>query len=119
MSESSVPNPRRASNHRASLAVLLGIVAALTVPGAVVLTQHSGRLVLLDAAWSIPLGFALGVAALLLARGARGTVSRTLERAGGHRRIRTAKILAVAGVSLALSASIAIGFYQVLLQLEG
>ena len=112
-------SPTRSSNRRASLGVVLGSVAVATVPGAVVLTQHSGRLVLLDAAWSIPFGFAVGVAALLLARGAGTTLSLTLERSGGTRRIRAAKILAVAGICVALSASIAIGFYELLVRLEG
>jgi hypothetical protein len=119
VSVGSVTIQRRQSNHRASLAVLVAIVGALTVPGAIVLTQRSGRLVLLDAAWSIPVGFLLGLAALLLARGAGGTVTRTLERAGGVRRIRIAKILAVAALSVALSAAIAVGFYELLLRLEG
>ena len=109
----------RSSNSRASLAVLLGLVALAAVPAAIVLAQRSQRLDLIDAAWSIPPAFAAGVAALLHARGARGTFARTLERAGGAGRIRTGKILAVAGICLALSASIAIGFYELLLRLEG
>lgn len=118
MAAGSVSIARQGTNHRASLAVLLALLSAVTVPGAVVFTQHS-NFVLLDAAWSIPVGFALGVGALLLARGAAGTLSRTLGRSGGGRRIRAAKILAVLGLSLALSAAIAIGFYELLVRLEG
>ena len=83
------------------------------------LSRHVAGLALLDAAWAIPVAFAFGVAALLFARGARGTISRTLERAGGRGRIRLGRVLAVAGICVALSASIAIGFYELLLRLEG
>ena len=50
-----------------------------------------------------------GVLALLFVRGARGRIRQTLERAGGVGRIRTAKILAIAGICCALSASISVG----------
>ena len=43
----------------------------------------------------------------------------TLERAGGAGRIRLGRVLAVAGICVALSASIAVGFYELLLRLEG
>src|SRR5207244_88943 len=58
-------------------------------------------------------------AALLFARGARGRIRRTLERAGGLGRVRLGRVLGVAGISVALSASIAVGFYELLLRLEG
>ncbi|HET7567191.1 MAG TPA: hypothetical protein VFJ91_04315 [Gaiellaceae bacterium] len=109
----------RSSNHRASLAVLAGVVSAATVPAAVLVAQRSATLDLVDAAWAIPLGFVTGAAALLLARGAAGAWTRSLERAGGARRIRTARILAVAGLSLTLAAAIAVGFYELLVRLEG
>jgi hypothetical protein len=112
-------SPTRSSNHRASLAVLLGLLAVVSVPAAIALSGRSQAIGLIDAAWAIPVAFGLGVAALLFARGARGTIVRTLERAGGRGRIRTGRILAVAGISIALSASIAVGFYELLLRLEG
>ena len=59
------------------------------------------------------------MAALLFVRGARGRIRSTLERAGGTGRIRLGRFLAVAGISIALSASIAVGFYELLLRLEG
>jgi len=111
-------SPTRSSNHRASLAVLLGLVAVAAVPAAIVAAQRIQGIDLLDAAWAIPFAFAAGVAALLFARGASGTIARTLDRAGGRGRIRTARILAVAGICLALSGSIAVGFYELLVRLE-
>jgi len=74
---------------------------------------------LLDAAWAIPVAALCGIAALLLARGARGRIRRTLERAGGAGRSRLGRYLGVAGLCVALSASIAVGFYELLLRLEG
>ena len=44
---------------------------------------------------------------------------RTLERAGGAGRMRIGRILGVAGICLAVSAGIAVGFYELLLRLEG
>jgi len=109
---------RNSGNPRASLSASLGLLAAVSLPLAVYLTRRLPGVSLLDAAWAIPVAIALGVAALLFARGARGTIARTLERAGGRARIRTGRILAVAGISIALSASIAVGFYELLLHLE-
>jgi len=108
----------RVSNHRASFAVLVGLVAAIAVPGAIVMARQTGGIQLLDAAWAIPVAALSGVLALLFVRGARGRMRETLERAGGTGRIRTAKILAIAGICFALSGSIAVGLYEVLLRLE-
>jgi len=106
------------SNHRASLAFLVALCGVLAVPAAVVLSQQTGRVRLLDAVWSIPVAMGLSVAALLLGRGARGRIRRTLERASGVGRVRAARWLAVAGICVALSASIAVGFYELLVRLE-
>ena len=109
----------RKGNFRASLAILSGLVAVLAVPAAVVVSRRSSEFTLVDAAWAIPVAAAFGVAALLFARGARGRIRATLERARGRARARAARVLGVAGICLALSAAIAIGFYELLLRLEG
>ncbi len=111
-------SPTRSSNRRASLAVACGILAVAAVPAAVVLAGRTQGVGLLDAAWAIPVAFAAAVADLLFARGARGTLSLTLERSGGSRRIRTARVLAVVGLCIALAAAIAVGFYELLVRLE-
>jgi len=105
-------------NHRASLALVAALCGVLVVPAAVVVSRQTGRVRLFDAAWSIPVAMALSVAALLLARGARGRIRRTLERAGGVGRVRASRWLAVAGICVALSSSIAVGFYELLVRLE-
>ncbi|HKI93350.1 MAG TPA: hypothetical protein VJ986_13700 [Gaiellaceae bacterium] len=109
----------RSRNHRATAAVLAGFVALAAIPAAIYLAQRSQRIGLLDAAFAIPVAAVFGVAAVLLARGARGTIVRTLERAGGFRRIRYGRLLGILGICVALSASIAVGFYELLVRLEG
>ena len=109
--------PRRA-NVRAWLAFLCGVIAAGVIPVAIELTRKVPGAVLLDAVWAIPVAAVAAVASLLFARGARGAIVRTLERMGGSAWIRLGRILAVAGICLTLSASIAVGLYELLLRLE-
>jgi hypothetical protein len=106
------------SNHRASLALIAALCGVLVVPAAVALSRQTGKIHLLDAVWAIPIGMGLSLGALLLARGARGQIRRTLERAGGAGRLRATRWLAVAGICVALSAGIAVGFYELLVRLE-
>jgi hypothetical protein len=109
--------PRR-PNVRAWLAFLFGLLAAAIIPAAIELTRKIPGAALLDAVWAIPVAFAAAVVSLLFARGAKGAIARTLERAGGSVWIRLARILAVAGICITLSASIAVGLYELLLRLE-
>ena len=107
------------SNVRASLALLAGLCGLIAVPAAIVLARRVHRLVLLDAAWAIPVAIAFAMLALLFARGAQGRIRASLERAGGGTRLRWGRRLAVAGICVALAASLAVGFYELLLRLEG
>ena len=109
--------PRR-PNYRAGLAVLFGVVAAAIIPAAIELTRKIPGAALLDAVWAIPVAAVASAAALLFARGARGAIARTLERTGGSFWIRLGRLLAVAGICFTLSASIAVGVYELLLRLE-
>jgi hypothetical protein len=106
------------ANHRASFALIAALCGLVAVPVAVLLSRQTGKIHLLDAVWSIPVAMGLSVLGLLLARGARGEIRRTLERAGGAGRLRATKWAAVAGICVALSASIAVGFYELLVRLE-
>ena len=105
-------------NGRALLAFLFGLLSAGLIPAAIVLTHRIPDLVLLDAVWAIPVAAASAVVSLLFARGARGAIARTLEPVGGAGWIRIGRILAVAGICVTLSASIAVGLYELLLRLE-
>ena len=89
------------------------------MPIAVVLSRQTAGVRLIDAVWAIPVALACGIAALLFSRGAGGRIRWTLERAGGLGRVRLGRMLGVAGIWVALSASIAVGFYELLLRLEG
>jgi hypothetical protein len=105
-------------NTRASLGLAAGLCALLAVPAAILIAQRDQAIVLLDAAWAIPVAIAFGIGAFLFARGAQGRIRATLERAGGRTRVRWARRLAVAGICVALAASIAVGFYELLLRIE-
>jgi hypothetical protein len=113
----SIQQPRRA-NHRASLAVLLGIVAVAVIPVGIELTRRFPGVALIEAAWGIPVAVVTGIGALLFARGARGSIARTLERSGGAARIRLGRVLAIAGICIGLAATISVVVYEVLLRLE-
>lgn len=110
-------HPRR-PNHRASLAFLCGLAAAGVIPVAIELTRKVPGAGLLDAVWAIPVAAVAAVASLRFERGARAAIARTLEQAGGALRVRIGHVLAVAGICFTLSASIAIGLYELLLRLE-
>jgi hypothetical protein len=109
--------PRR-PNYRAFLAFLFGVLAVAIIPAAIELTRKVHGAALLDAVWAIPVAAGAAVVSLLFARGARGAIARTLERTGGSLWIRLGRFLAVAGICITLSASIAVGLYELLLRLE-
>jgi hypothetical protein len=109
---------RRRPNYRAGLAFLFGLVAAGIIPAAIELTRKIPGAALLDAVWAIPVAAAAATVSLLFARGARGTIARSLDRVGGSFWIRLGRFLAIAGICVTLSASIAVGLYELLLRLE-
>jgi hypothetical protein len=110
-------SPTRSSNHRASLALVLGLAGVVAVPGAVVLARQTSGVNLIDAAYAIPVAALCSAAALLFARGARARIRRALRASGTHR-VRAAVVLGVAGICFALSGGIAVGLYELLLRLE-
>ena len=106
----------QSSSGRPSLAVLLGLVGVLAIPAGVALARYDTHIALLDAAWAIPVAALASVAALLEIRGTSGHVRFSLAPV---KTIRAGRVLAVLGVCMTLSAAIAVGFYYLLLQLEG
>ena len=84
------------------------------MPLAIVGTRYSSTYRLLDAGFAIPLGLVVGIAALALARSARRRNERALGRLGGETAVRWGRILATAGICLALTALISVGVYQFL-----
>ena len=98
--------------------MLVGLLSAVTVPAAVFATRYSEEYDLLHAAFAIPVAVALGVGALVLARAARKRNERTLGRAGRLRVAAWGRAFAVLGLSIAASAAIAVGVYELLTYLE-
>lgn len=84
------------------------------MPLAILGTRYARSYRLLDAGYAIPAGLALGVAALLLARAARRGDERSLERLGGTRAIRAARVLGAVGICIALTALLSVGVYHLL-----
>ena len=73
---------------------------------------------LLDAVWAIPVAAVAAFASLMFERGGRAVVSRTLERAGGSRRLMAAHVFAVTGICFTLSSALAVGVYEFLVWKE-
>jgi hypothetical protein len=104
----------RSGNGRARASVLVGLLAAAALPLTIAAAEVWNRIRLIEASAAIPVAFVLGVAAILLARGARERVRRTIGRVGGERLAATGRALGVLAVMLACSGAIAVGFYYVL-----
>ena len=98
--------------------MVFGVVAVAAVPAGMILAGRLAGMTLVDAAYAVPVAAVAGVVAILFARGATGRIRATLERAGGAGRARAGRLLGAAGVCIALSGAIAVGFYELLLRLE-
>jgi hypothetical protein len=108
--------PTRSSsrpNARAWTSVVVGLLSVAAVPAGVALT-HYRDVELLKAGWAVAPGLVLGVASLLLARGARRRTERTIGRVGGRGLTKAGHLLGALGVYLALAAALSVGFYELL-----
>jgi hypothetical protein len=105
----------RAANRRAWLALVLGIAALATLPAAVELSRRSSRVELLDVAYAIPLAFALGLVALIMARRARQNLRWLRLREGGTGVASAAVVIGLVAVCLAVTAALSVGFYGLVL----
>jgi hypothetical protein len=106
--------PRTDVAGRGLLAVVLGAASTVTMPIAVLATRYFEQYELLHAAYAIPVGAALGVAALLAARSARRLASRSVAPAAGATAARAGLILGLVGLWLAGAAAISVGVYGLL-----
>src|SRR2546423_903266 len=107
------------SSWSARLAVVLGVLAALTVPGSVAAARQLSGVTLLHALYvGTPASVLLGLLALLCARRARLAATRSVRpvRSGSLRAVR---ITAWTGFYVGLVAALALGFYGVLVALGG
>jgi hypothetical protein len=105
-------------NARAAWSVVLGLLAAATMPVAIVATRYSESYELLHAAFAIPVAVALGIAAVVLARRARALDRATLGKAGGTKAARIGRLLGILGLCIAASATIAVAVYELLVAVE-
>jgi hypothetical protein len=97
---------------------VLGVLATLTLPVAIVATRYSSSYELLHAGFAIPLAVAFGIFAIVLARKARAFDRATLGRAGGGRTARIGRFLGILGLCIAASGAIAVAVYEVLHAIE-
>jgi len=91
---------------------VFGLLAVAALPAAIVAARLSARIDLIQAAAAIPVAAGLGVLAVVTGRRGRRTLASL--RAGGERLAAVGRGLGVLGLCLALTASISVGFYVVL-----
>ena len=105
---------RSSGNGRAVVAVAFGLLATATMPVAILATRYSGSYELLHAGLAIPVGIALGILAVWLAREALRHDDARLGRAGGRGAARLGRALGVLGIALAATGLVAVGVYGLL-----
>jgi hypothetical protein len=94
---------------------LLGLLGVLTLPAAIEVSRRSNRIELLDASYAIPVAFALGFVALVMARRARRNLRWLRLREGGTGVASAAVAIGLIGVCLALTAALSLAFYGLVL----
>jgi hypothetical protein len=102
------------SNKEARLAAALGAVAMLVIPAAVAAAAFTTRVQLLPAVYvAVPVAFVTGLLAVAVYRRARAELERSVRRVS-ERPVRIARFLALAGLYLAVTGALALGFYGLL-----
>ena len=109
---SSNGGPPRPGSARAS--VLVGLLSVATMPAAILATRWSEQYELMQAGFAIPVGAALGLLAIALARRARSRLAPTLGHARGSRTARLGRFLGLLGFLLALTAAGSLAVYWIL-----
>ena len=97
------------------MALLLGVLGLLTMPAAVEAARRSDRIALLDAAYAVPLGFLLGLLAVVMGRRARHNLRWLRLREGGTAVASTAIVVGLVSLCLAVTAALSVGFYELVL----
>ena len=96
---------------------MLGLAAVAAIPAAIALAQVSPRVTLLQAGFGVPVAAVFGLAAVLVARGARRRSQLSIA-ASGRGVGRLGRFLGFFGLSLAASGAIAVGFYELLVRAQ-
>jgi len=93
---------------------VFGLLALAAIPVAVVVSSTRPELRLLQALEiAVPIGFVLGLIAVLLSRRARLRLERSVRR-NGARLVRTARLVAWSGVYVSVTGALALAFYGIL-----
>jgi peptidoglycan/LPS O-acetylase OafA/YrhL len=105
-------SPISSSKRRSWFAVLVGLAAVLTMPGAIVVAQQSKRVDLMDAAYGVPVGFLLGIVATGMARRAKRNLNWLRLDEGGSAVASLGIILGVLALAIAVACALSVGVYE-------
>ncbi len=101
----------RPRNRAAPVSLVLALLALVTMPAAVAVTESRDDLRLVHAGFAVPVAGIFAIASIVCARRARRRLERTLGRAGGQRSARLGQLLGWLGLYLTLIAAISLGVY--------
>jgi hypothetical protein len=103
----------RSSKAPARAAIVLGVLAVAAIPVGIVAAQQSSKLRLLETLYVVvPAAVVLGLLAVMASRRARFNAARSVTPGDGP--LRTARIVAWAGVYAGVTGALALGVYGVL-----
>ncbi len=95
--------------------MLVGSLAVIVIPAGILLARQSAAVTMINSgAGSLPAAILLGIAAIVLARRGREYAARTLGRSGGERTAAIGRVLGIAGLCMAVTAAVALGFFGLL-----
>jgi hypothetical protein len=107
----------RPLSRSALFSLLLGLLAVVTLPAAILYAEKGDRITLLESSVAIVPAFVLAIGAVYLARKARRDIDRTLGRMKGSKLALTGRILGYIALYMAVTASISVATYYVLRQI--
>jgi hypothetical protein len=96
------------------MSVLLGLLGLGVLPAAIAVTERVDGVSLVEAGFAIPAAIVFALAAIVIGRRVRRRSRQTLAALPGARVARFGRLLGYAGLYLALTAALAVGFYAVL-----
>jgi hypothetical protein len=96
------------------VAAFFGLVALLAIPAAGALAAYTTRVTLLRGLYfAVPIACGAGLIAVGASRRSRARLERSVRRVGA-RLVRAARFLAFAGLYVAVTGALALGFYGLL-----
>ena len=102
------------SSRTAWVAAVFGLVAVAAIPVAVAAAAFTSRVTLLHAVYvGVGIACAAGLVAIAVYRRARARFERSVNRSG-ERFLRLSRLVVFAGVYLAVTGALALGFYGLL-----